>query len=192
MTDSFTRFCKKLSLVAFFSWCCFAFNAAAEGIQIKYAELIPTESSYQLDADFEIALAPDIEAALNKGVPLSFLVEFQLVSPRQYWFDDEITTKSLSIQLSYHALSRQYLLNIDQHQKSFATLQEVKEELEHLRDWDVVPKSEIVQGEKYQASLRFRLDNSRLPKALQVEALGSEKWKMVSERYRWAPNFIRP
>ena len=172
--------------------CCFILNAAAEGIQVKSAELVPVDNVYQLDADFDIDFSPEVEAALNKGVPLNFLIEFQLVSPRQYWFDDEITTKSQLVLLSYHALSRQYLINIDQHQKSFTTLQEARDELSRLRDWVVLDKSEIVKGESYQAMLRFRLDHSRLPKALQVEALSSEKWTLVSERYRWTPNFHTP
>lgn len=189
MTDFFTRCCKKLSLLGLLTATCFIFNAAAEGIQVKGAELVPIENAYQLNADFEIVFSPEVEAALNKGVQLSFLIEFQLVSPRRYWFDDEITTTSQQIQLGYHALSRQYLINVGQHQKSFATLQEAKDELSRVRDWVVLEKADIAKDESYQAILRFRLDHARLPKALQVEALGSEKWTLVSERYRWIPNF---
>ena len=192
MTDSFTHYCKKFSRLWLWLICCCIFNAAAEGIQVKNAELVPGDNAYELNADFEIAFSPEVEAALSKGVKLSFLIEFQLLSPREYWFDDEITTKSQLIQLSYHALSRQYLINIDQHQKSFTTLQEAKDELSSLRDWVVLDKSDIAQGESYQAILRFRLDHSRLPKALQVEALGSEKWTLISERYRWVPNLQHP
>ena len=192
MTDSFTHYFRKFSRLGLGLICCFVFNAAAEGIQVKSAELAAVDHAYQLNADFDIDFSPEVEAALNKGVPLTFLIEFQLVSPRQYWFDDEITTKSQHILLSYHALSRQYLLNIDQHQQSFTTLQEARDELSRLRDWTVLDKSEIVKGESYQAVLRFRLDHSRLPKALQVEALSSEKWTLVSERYRWVPNFQHP
>ena len=189
MTDSFTRCFKKFSFFLLVLTSSFALQAWAEGIQVKSAELIPIDNSYQLDADFEIDFSPEVEAALNKGVQLSFLIEFQLVQPREYWFDDEITTKSQLIQLRYHALSRQYLVNVEQHQKSFATLEEAVDELSRLRDWDVLAKSDIAKGENYIANLRFRLDHSRLPKALQVEALSSEKWTLVSERYRWVPNF---
>lgn len=192
MTDSFTRYWKKFSRLGLGLLCCGILTAAAEGIEIKNAELTPADNVYQLDADFDIDFSPEVEAALNKGVQLTFLVEFQLVTPRQYWFDDEVTTKSQLIRLSYHALSRQYLINIDQHQKTFATLQEARDELSRLRDWPVVDKADIVKGENYLAMLRFRLDHSRLPKALQVEALGSEKWTLVSERYRWTPNFQHP
>lgn len=189
MTDSFTRCFKRFSFFLLVLASSFALQASAEGIQVKNAELIPSDSNYQLDADFGIDFSPEVESALNKGVQLSFLIEFQLVQPREYWFDDEVTTKSQLIQLRYHALSRQYLVNVEQHQKSFATLEEAVDELSRLRDWDVLAKSDIVKGETYVANLRFRLDHSRLPKALQVEALSSEKWTLVSERYRWVPNF---
>lgn len=189
MTDSFTRCFKKFSFLLLILASSFALQAWAEGIQVKSAELLPADNSYQLKADFDIDFSPEVEAALSKGVQLSFLIEFQLVQPREYWFDDEITTKTQMVQLRYHALSRQYLINIDQHQKSFATLGEAVDELSRLREWDVFAKSDIAKGESYVASLRFRLDHSRLPKALQVEALSSEKWTLVSERYRWVPEF---
>lgn len=161
----------------------------AAGIEVKTAELVANGEAYQLNADFNLAVSPEVEEALSKGVPLNFLVEFQLISPRQYWFDDEITSASQRIRLSYHALSRQYLINLPQHQKSFSTLVEALDELSHLRDWIVVEKSQVAKGEAYQAMLRLRLDHTRLPKALQVEALGSEKWNLVSERFRWTPAF---
>jgi hypothetical protein len=145
------------------------------------------DGGYQLNADFSINFTPEVEKALNKGVRLDFLVEFQLVSPREYWFDEEIVTRARRIGLQYHALSRQYLLKVGRQQKSFASLEEAKEELGRLRGWTVLGQSDIIAGEQYAALLRFRLDPSRLPKALQVEALGSEKWSMVSERYRWTP-----
>lgn len=182
---------RKCSVLAalWLALCCFALHAAADGVRIKSAELVSSGEGYQLNADFEIEFSAEVEEAINKGVPLNFLAEFQLLAPRRYWFDDEITSSSQRIRLSYHALSRQYLLNHSQHQKSFATLQEAIEELAHMRDWIVVEKSQVSKGEDYQAILRFRLDPSRLPKPLQLEALGSEKWNLTSERYRWTPAF---
>jgi hypothetical protein len=73
---------------------------------------------------------------------------------------------------------------------SFLTLQEAKDELSRLRGWTVFDKALLVKGEEYNAALRFRLDQSKLPKPMQVEALSSEDWSMVSERYRWTPELV--
>lgn len=161
--------------------------AAPSNLHIKTAELVAADDGFAVNADFDVSFSNDVEAALNKGVPLSFLVEFQLVTPRRYWFDDEIETSSMNIALSYHALSRQYLLNRNNHQQSFASLQEAREELSRLRDWQVLDKSLLKKGEVYHAALRVRLDQSKLPKPLQVDIIGSESWNMVSQRYRWTP-----
>lgn len=194
MTVSFMRYYKKtkaLLCLLFFTlltvplvW------AAASSLSIKTAELVAADEAYVLNADFDLNLSDAVEEAVNKGVPLNFLIEFQITTPRRHWFDDEIVTTTSKVTLSYHALSRQYLVNRDNHQQSFASLQEAKADFSHLRDWQVLEKSLLKKAENYQAALRVRLDQSKLPKPLQVDALGSQDWDMVSERYRWTPAFV--
>lgn len=190
MTAFFTHCYKKhSSVVAFF---CLLFWALASwggdsALLIKTAELVPSGDQYLLNAEFELNLDQEVEDALNKGVQLNFLVEFQLTRPRKYWFDHEIITVTNTVSLSYHALSRQYLLNRNKHQQTFATLAEAKEEFSHLAELKLFDRSLLKPGKNYQAALRIRLDQSRLPKPIQVDAIGSEQWNMVSQRYRWTP-----
>jgi len=181
----FTRFCKKTSVfLALLFACTYVF--AASHLQIKSAELKQHEDFYNLDANIDVRFDKDIEEAINKGVPLSFLVEFQIVSPVKYWFDDEIITQTQSVVLSYHALSRQYLVTRGEHQVSFETLSEATKELGNLKDWNVVEKSLIEKGEPYKVALLIRLDKTKLPKAIQVDTLATEKWSLVSEKFEWA------
>lgn len=160
--------------------------AASSSIQIKAADLQLQDNHYTLDADVEINFDKDIEEAINKGVPLNFLLEFQIVSPRKYWFDDEVVTVTQNSTLSYHALTRQYLVNRNSHQQSFETLSEAKQAAVELTDWKVADKSLLEKGEVYNAALLIRLDQTKLPKAIQVEAIGSEKWNLMSEKFVWA------
>jgi len=191
---SFMRYYKKTNvLLCLLFFVLFAVPlawAATSSLSIKTAELVAEDEVYVLNADFDLNLSGAVEEAINKGVPLNFLIEFQITSPRRYWFDDEIVTATSIVTISYHALSRQYLINRDNHQQSFASLQEVKAEFSHLREWQVLEKNLLKKGENYKAALRVRLDQSKLPKPLQVDALGSEDWNMVSERYRWTPTFV--
>lgn len=195
MTAFIMHCCKRSNALAFLlsclSCCIFTFAWAADStLHVKSAELLPTDSAYLLNADFEIAFSEEMETALNKGVPLHFLIEFQLVSPVRYWFDDEIVFISTEATLSYHALSRQYLVNRGSNQSAFLSLQEAKAELGRLRNWRVFDKSLVARDESYYAVLRMRLDQSQLPKPVQVDALSSEDWSMVSERYRWVPELV--
>lgn len=165
--------------------------AGTSSVSIKTVELVPVEEAYVLNADFEIDFNTKMEEAINKGVPLNFLIEFQLVVPHKYWFDDEIETDTMHVSLSYHALTRQYLVNTiinkQNHQKSFETINEAVVELSHLRDWRLLDKSQLEKGVVYNAALLMRLDQKKLPKALQVEALSSEAWDLTSEKFQWSP-----
>ena len=87
-------------------------------LTIKSAEIVLVEEAYLLNADVDVKFNADLEEALNKGFEFNFLVEFQLVIPYQYWFDDEIATVTHRVVLSYHALSRQYLLQRGEQQNA--------------------------------------------------------------------------
>jgi hypothetical protein len=181
----FTRYYKKISFLLLLSAATFAF-AVSSSILIKNAELQLQDEHYSLNADVDIQFDNEIEEAISKGVPLDFLIEFQVVSPRKYWFDDEIVTTSQNITLSYHALTKQYLVNRGVHQKSFETLSEAKQELVQLSDWKVLAKSLLDKNEVYNAALLIRLDQTKLPKAIQVDAIASEKWNLSSQKFEWS------
>ena len=159
--------------------------AATNSITIKQADLQLVDDFYLLNAEISIDFDAEIEEAINKGVPLHFLIEFQVVSPRKYWFDDEIITTTNRVVLSYHALTKQYLVNRETHQKSFETLDEAVDELLQLTDLKVFEKVLIEKDANYKAALLMRLDQTKLPKAIQVDAIASEKWNITSQKYEW-------
>ena len=159
--------------------------AATNSILIKEADLQLVDDFYLLNAEISIDFDAEIEEAINKGVPLHFLIEFQVVSPRKYWFDDEIITTTNRVVLSYHALTKQYLVNRETHQKSFETLDEAVDELLQLTDLKVFEKVLIEKDANYKAALLMRLDQTKLPKAIQVDAIASEKWNITSQKYEW-------
>jgi hypothetical protein len=93
MTASSMRFCRRSSWLALLAVLLLALAPAiaarAEGIEAQKAALIPAEDGgLILEAEFAVALTPTLEDALNKGVPLYFSVEFELIRPRWYWFNE--------------------------------------------------------------------------------------------------------
>ena len=190
MTVYFMLYCKKISLFLVFVLACAlstAAFAAGNSMVIKNADLQLVDDAYKLSVDIDVSFDDAVEGAINKGVPLNFLLEFQLVSPRKYWFDDEIVTTSTSFTISYHALSRQYLVSHNGRQSSYETLSEAKLELMEIDDWKVLDKSQVEKGGVYKAALLMRLDQTKLPQALQVEAIGSESWNLSSQKLEWLP-----
>lgn len=159
--------------------------ACAEGIEIKSAELSQTEESLTLNAELDITLNSTLEDALNKGVPLNFVAEFELRRPRWYWLDETVSAAQQHIRLSYHALTRQYQLSVNNQQRNFSGLGEARRELGRLQDWPVAKRNQLKDKQNYVAALRFRLDLTQLPKPLQVNALASKEWNLDSDWQRW-------
>ena len=146
--------------------------ARAESIEVLDASLRATEEGLVLDADFEFELTPRLAEVVANGVPLYFRVEFQLIRPRWYWFNERAASSHLQLRLSYHALSRQYRLSTGLLHQSFATLDEALNVLKRVRNWLVVDRTaaRFVDAD-YQAALRMRLDTALLPKPFQMSAL---------------------
>ena len=174
-----------LRLLVMLLFCMAASVRAETGIQVKAAELDMVDEVYQLKADFEINFSQAVEDALNKGVPLNFMVEFELNRPRWYWLDENISSAQRQLRISYHALTKQYRLQHQEQQKSFASLAELKSELGHIQEWRVVERSQLRKRYSYEARLRMKLDASQLPKPLQVNALASKDWSLESEWFQW-------
>lgn len=194
MTASFMLYCKKIKQ----SLCglillLFVNLALADGnsLHIRSANLITFKEDILLNADAEINFNPEMEKAVLKGFTFNFLIEFQLFLPRKYWFNNEITTTTQQVSLSYHALTRQYIVIRNEQQRNYASLDEAMEDLSIIQDWKVFQKSDVEKGESYQAALLMRLDQKKLPKALQVESIGSGDWKMTSQRFEWSPSLFK-
>jgi hypothetical protein len=158
---------------------------------IRSASLVAVEDSYVLNADVDVKFSEKMEEAISKGFELNFLIEFQLVKPRKYWFDDEIVTVTNNVTLSYHALSRQFLVIRGDQQKAFVRLDEATDDLSDISGLKVFQKSEIEKGEPYKAALLMRLDPKKLPKVLQGESIGSDDWKISSQRFEWIPSLFK-
>ena len=79
---------------------------------MRGAALVAAEDGYYLEATFEIALTGALEDALNKGVPLHFLLEFELIRPRWYWLNEKVVNYQQRYRLSYNALTRQYRVGV--------------------------------------------------------------------------------
>jgi hypothetical protein len=188
MTASSTRCCRRRSWLAFVAALCLLFaacGARAEGIDVRGAALVAADDGYFLEATFDVALTSALEDALNKGIPLHFLVEFELIRPRWYWLNEKLVNRQQRYRLSYNALTRQYRVGVGTLYQNFATLGEALELLKRVRLHDLIEPGTLRKDTTYTAGLRMRLDTSQLPRPFQLSAVGSRDWNIGSDWYRW-------
>lgn len=156
-------------------------------IEITNPQIQLADDGYVVSADFAFELNPRLEEAVNKGVMLHFVTEFELTKGRWYWLDEKLVARSQTYRLSYHALTRQYRLSTGGLHLSFASLSEAMQMLTRLRNWQVIERGDKVvrAGEPYQAALRLRLDVTQLPRPFQITALGNREWSLSSDWKTW-------
>lgn len=162
-----------------------AFAAQSHGIEVRNASFVTAEDHYVLDADIDVVLSAPLEDALNKGIPLYFTLEFELVRPRWYWFNDRALVREQQYRLSYSALTRQYRIGIGAFYQNFPTLKEALQVMSKVRRREEPEPGSLSKGTTYTAGLRLRLDTSQLPKPFNLNALGSREWSLGSDWYRW-------
>jgi hypothetical protein len=159
--------------------------ARAEGITVTAATIEPSEEGWTLEAAFDVQFSQRLEEAVNRGVPLYFVVEFELARPRWYWFDDKPVVLSQTYRISYTPLLRQYRLSVGSVYQNFTRFEEVTRVLSRLRGWHVADKGALKKDQVYQASVRMRLDTAQLPKPFQLNAISSRDWTLDSDWHRW-------
>jgi hypothetical protein len=160
--------------------------ARADTIIVKSAELRAEEDGYYLNAEFEFTINSTLDEALQKGVPLYFLLEFELSRPRWYWLDEKVVSSTTQYRVSYNALTRQYRVASGLLGLTFESLDELERFLSRVTSREVARRDQVTKGARYEASLRLRLDVNQLPKPFQVSALASREWTLQSEWHRWS------
>jgi hypothetical protein len=161
-------------------------SARADTIPVRSAELRLDDDSYVLNAQFDVAFNPTLEEALQKGVSLYFVLQFELVRPRWYWLDEKIVEQAVPYRISYTPLTRQYRVTTGLLTQQLDSLEEVENLLSRVVSRPVVALDALSKGVRYEAAVRLHLDVTQLPKPFQINALASRDWSLQSEWYRWS------
>jgi hypothetical protein len=156
--------------------------AFADDVEILQARVESTDEGYRLSTTFGLELNRELEDAIERGIPLYFTTEVQVIRPRRYWFDETTLATSQTVKISYNVLTRQYRASIDGSlYRNFTTLDEALSMVRNPGRWLFAEKDALKPGETYRVYLRMGLDVAQLPKPFQVNALNNSDWRVSSD-----------
>ena len=147
------------------------------------------ERVLQVNGNLDLTLTPKVEEAIGKGIPIQLVIDLRLLRQRPLIWDERIEAWGLRRELSYHALSGQYLVGsvsaVPGDRESFTTLNEALAELGAIDSVALPIKEPLVANAGYRLDVRVRLDIEALPSLLRPVAYTSSDWNLNSEWTTW-------
>src|SRR5690606_23359290 len=106
----------------------------------------------------------------EKGVPLYFVAEVQIVSSRWWWFDKTEVDVQRTYRVFHNVLTRQWRVGNSDFTLPLGSLDDALSFMRNVRGWAVADVSNLEEGVSYEGRLRLRLDTARLPRPFQIDA----------------------
>jgi hypothetical protein len=140
-----------------------------------------------LNAQLEYSLNEAAVTALQSGVPITFKLKVEIFQPRKWIWDKVISEHVHRYQLSYHALTQQYLVtNISSGiQNSYSDRNIAISAMGRIYNLALVATTALPQQADLQARIKVSLDINALPTPMRPWAYISSDWKLSSEWYTW-------
>ena len=177
----------------FAAWLCLLIStfiplqSDAGGFNIISAKTQLVKNVYQLEANIDLRFSDDALEALRSGVPLIILLNIEVLQDRSWWWDKTIAELEQGYLLLYHALSEKYIIhNLNSGaQKNYVSLNAALHSLSNIREFPLIDKNLLVEGNDYYARIRTYLDIESLPAPMRPIAYISSQWQLESDWYSW-------
>ncbi len=166
---------------------CISLPSWSAEFKIESVESELRDGVYHIDAHFDLQFSEAMQSALLNGVTLVIGAQIELKRPRRYWMDEDIATLEQRYSISYHLLSRQYLvtdLNTEI-QRNFHSFDAAVDFLNSGRELPSIDTGFLDPDLAYLAYIRVYLVRRELPLALKVKAYSLRSWKASSPWSLW-------
>lgn len=130
-----------------------------------------------LTARLPLALPAGLQEALERGVPLHFVWQAELLAPRWYWRDRRLSSASRTVRLAYQPLTRRWRVSVSDGQepgganalhRNVDSLDEALALVTRVVNWPVATEADLAGHDELRLAVRFGLALELLPRPLQL------------------------
>ena len=157
-------------------WVCSG-TAQAQGVELAGLQVQKLEGALTIDFNARVALPRAVEEAVQRGVPIYFVAQAQLLRNRWYWRDERVARVSRSWRLAYQPLTNSWRVGLGGLNQTVATLAEAMAIASRSAGWKLADLSQLDAGDKgYYLQFSYRLDTTQLPGPMQFGLGGQGDW----------------
>lgn len=156
--------------------------ASAPAIELQTLRLQRADGALSLDFAARIHLSRAVEEALQRGVPVYFTAQAQLLRNRWYWRDERVARVQRTWRLAFQPLTSNWRVGFGGLNQTQATLEEALASLSRLSDWKIADLAQVDPDSRHYVEFSFRLDTSQLPGPMQFGLTTQADWTLGVER----------
>lgn len=159
-----------------------ALAQATPAAELVGFELSRADDGLQLAFAVNFELPRGVEEALQKGVPLYFVAQAEVLRGRWYWRDRRVAQAERTWRLAFQPLTRKYRVSFGGLNQSFDSLPDALVAVRRIANWRITEPGVLDSGSGYYVEFSYRLDTSLLPRPLQIGLGGQADWNLQVER----------
>jgi len=162
-------------------------SAARGELKVYSASAHLNGNMYYLDAQLGYDLSQAALDALDSGVPITFELEADIVTPRKWLWDKVLLENVHRYQVVYHALTQQYIVtNINSGiQNTYSRRNTALLSMGRVNNLPLMEKKLLNGVEDAQLKIRVSLDIKELPALMRPWAYINAEWLLASEWFTW-------
>ncbi len=176
---------------------------SARATDLKQLSVQRTADGLFVSAHVNMTLAPSMEDALSRSVPLYFVLQADVVRERWYWTDKRLASVTRTYRLAYQPLSRQWRVSVASGSghggslpyalhRNHDSLEAALASITRLSGWQVMEGNRLDGESDLVLDFRFRLDLALLPRPFQLGMGVQSEWALDLRRRVSVPDLAGP
>ena len=145
----------------------------AQGVELASLQLQRSDGALNLEFSARVTLPKAVEDALQRGVPIYFVAEAQLLRNRWYWRDERVARLSRSWRVAYYPLPGSWRVSLGGLYQTYPPLSEALATASRSGGWKLAELSQLDPDKSYYLEFSYKLDTTQLPGPMQF-GLGSQ------------------
>ena len=162
-----------------------AWPARAQGVEVVAVSALRGAEAVSVDYQLRVSLPRAVEEAAQRGVPLYFVATATLWKPRWYWRDERVARERREWRLTYQPLTSTWRVSQGGLGQSHASLADALATMTRSSGWHIADASQAEADGRHYIEFDWRLDNSQLPRPLQIGLAGvggTSEWTLGADR----------
>jgi hypothetical protein len=157
--------------------------SAAQGVELTTLNLVRSEAALEIEFAARVKLPRTVEDAMQRGVPVWFTAEAQLMRKRWYWRDDRVARVSRQWRIAYQPLTGTWRVALGGLNQTSATLSEALLVASRSSGWKLADAGQIDPDSRYYVEFSYKLDTSQLPAPMSFGlGAGGADWVLGVQR----------